>query len=271
MSFAEHAIRYAEELSWRVFPLASGSKVPAVKGGHAVKDASAYRDDIVAWWGKYPKANIGLACGLPSGVIVIDVDPRNGGHETLTRFASRGHVMPYGPRARSGNGGLHYFLRFDKRIANSKNRLGPGIDVKSTGGYVVAAPSWIAPSKSGKGGSYNWEVSPFDAPVPRIPIWVMSILAPPPKPRQVFEPKSCGSADVETLANWVARASVGERSNRLHWAACRVGEMVARHKVSDRSAGHRLVSAAVATGLTRKEAIGTVDSGYKKSGLRFEP
>jgi hypothetical protein len=62
----------------------------------------------------------------------------------------------------------------------------------------------------------------------------------------------------------------GERSNRLFWAACRVGELARRHAVSEQSAGQRLVLAAVAAGLTRVEAAKTVDSGFRKSGLRYQ-
>ena len=80
-----------------------------------------------------------------------------------------------------------------------------------------------------------------------------------------------GPPDVESLASWVSRASVLERSNRLHWAACRVGEMALRHKVSESAAGKRLVAAAMVAGLTSFEAARTVDSGFKKSGLRYEP
>lgn len=158
-------------------------------------------------------------------------------------------------------------------IANSKNKLGAGIDVKSTGGYVVVAPSEIGPSKSGPGGSYRWEVSPFDVAVPRLPIWLMTMLAPcaPPPRRRPYEGSSGGSGEIDRLAKWVARGAEGERNNRLYWAACRVGEMAKEYKVSPRAAGQTLVSAAVQAGLESGNAVQTVNSGFKKSGLEFKP
>jgi Bifunctional DNA primase/polymerase, N-terminal len=272
IDFAKEALGYVS-IGWRVFPLGQGSKLPAIKGGHGVKDASLSLDDIRAWGRLYPRANIGVACGSSSGIVVIDIDPRNGGYESLARLAAKGRVLPRGPRARTGNGGAHHFFRFDPRIASSKDKLGAGIDVKSTGGYVVAAPSEIGPSKSGPGGSYRWELSPFETPVPRLPIWMMAILAPlkPLSHPERFERDAAGPTDVESLANWVSRAALGERSNRLHWAACRVGEMAKRHKVSEQAAGRRLVMAALAAGLTGPEASRTVDSGFKKSGLEYKP
>jgi hypothetical protein len=261
VDFTAAALRYAE-LGWKVFPLAAGSKVPAIKGGHAVKDASAYGDDIRAWGRLYPGANIGLACGLSSGIIVVDVDPRNGGDASLRALAAAGRIIPPGPRARTGNGGVHLFFRFHPKVANSKNRLGRGIDVKSTGGYVVAAPSWIRPSKDGKGGAYCWEVSPFDVPVPRMPVWMTTLLAPVPRPEPRFESDGNGG-DIEGLARFVARSPVGERNNRLHWAACRAGELVARRKVSAGSSIRRLAQAAGACGLKGPEVLRTIHSGLK--------
>ncbi|HEY7084628.1 MAG TPA: bifunctional DNA primase/polymerase, partial [Hyphomicrobiaceae bacterium] len=250
IDFTKEALRFAS-IGWSVFPLGHGSKMPAIKGGHGVKDASLCPDDIRAWGRIHPRANIGVACGPSSGIVVIDIDPRNGGHESLARLAAKGRVLPCGPRARTGNGGAHHFFRFDPRIANSKNRLGAGIDVKSTGGYVVVAPSEIGSSKNGAGGSYYWDISPFDVVVPRLPIWLTTMLAPsaPPPRCRPHERSSVGSAEVDRLAKWVARGAEGERNNRLHWAACRVGEMAREHKVAATAAGQSLVSAAVQAGL----------------------
>jgi Bifunctional DNA primase/polymerase, N-terminal len=221
----------------------------------------------------HPGANIAIACGNISGIVVLDIDPRNGGNTTLQELAAKGCTLPVGPRALTGNGGAHHVFRFDTQITNSVGKVGPGIDVKSTGGYIVAAPSKIGPSKSGPGGSYRWEISPFETPIPRLPHWMMTMLAPlkAPSDRGRFESAKAGPTDIESLATWVSRASVGERSNRLHWAACRVGEMARRHEVSESAAGRRLVMAAVLAGLTSLEAARTVDSGFKKSGLRYEP
>lgn len=261
MNFVAAALRYAE-IGFKVFPLAAGTKVPAIKGGHAVKDASSYEDDILAWGKDYPDANIGIACGLPSGVVVIDVDPRNGGDDALRSLAAKGRAIPPCPRAKTGNGGAHFFFRFHPQVANSKNKLGPGIDVKSTGGYVVGAPSWIKPSKDGKGGQYVWEVPPTKVVVPRMPVWMTAILAPAPRPELRFEPNPTGG-DIEGLANFVARSPQGERNNRLHWASCRAGELVAKRKVSVGSSVQRLIQAAAACGLQGPEVLRTIHSGIK--------
>ena len=65
---------------FKVFPLLPGSKIPAIAkrdGGQGCLDATDNEETIAGWAKRFPRANIGVACGLPSGVIVIDLDPRN--------------------------------------------------------------------------------------------------------------------------------------------------------------------------------------------------
>jgi hypothetical protein len=102
----------------------------------------------------------------------------------------------------------------------------------------------------------------------------MAILAPPaPTSRRSHHERnySGGSSNVGGLAKWVAQGAEGQRNNRLHWAACRVGEMAKEHKVAAAAAGQCLVGAAVQTGLEDGEAVRSVNSGFKKSGLGYKP
>ena len=143
MTAFEHAALEYAELGWAVFPLAENTKVPAIpkwRGGKGVYDATTDATVIRAWAKQHPHANIGVACGQVSGIVVIDVDPRNGGHVALAQLAAKGRVLPPGPHARTVNGGQHIFLKFDPVIAGGQHRLGRGIDVKTNGGYVVAPP-----------------------------------------------------------------------------------------------------------------------------------
>ncbi len=91
------ALYYAEKLDWPVFPAfevkggccacAAGNncerpgKHPRTK--HGVRDATKDPEQIKAWWRTWPDANIGVATGRDSGIIVIDADPRNGAIETI--------------------------------------------------------------------------------------------------------------------------------------------------------------------------------------------
>ena len=154
MSMLSHALRYAA-IGWPVFPLKPRDKVPV--GGRGVLDASTDRDTITAWWTRTPDANIGLACGEKSGVIAMDIDPRHGGDHVLEQLIDEHGALPSGAlESHTGGGGIHYFFEF----SGEKNYdIARGVEIKSTGKYVVLPPS-VHPS----GNPYVWEISssPFD-------------------------------------------------------------------------------------------------------------
>jgi len=190
MSPFEEGAPYYVGLGWQVFPLAEGSKIPAIpasKGGRGFKDATDDADEISRFAKEWPRSNIGIATGAVSGIVVIDIDLRNGGTRSLADLAGRGFVFPATAEARSGNGGRHFIYAHQAGVKGSKNRLGMGIDVKSDGGYIVGAPSVIARSDQGSGGQYRWVVAPRLL-LPCLPKWAVDRLKPAPKPLTRFEP-----------------------------------------------------------------------------------
>ena len=139
------ALAYAE-LGWMVFPLAPNTKVPLIskkQGGKGVHDATTSPDKIRAWWSAEPNANVGIATGAPSGFDVIDIDPYKGEDwepqqplDTAMQITARG--------------GRHLLVMHRGIRPSKPHRF---VDIKSTGGYIVAWPStW-------KGLSYEWEAS----------------------------------------------------------------------------------------------------------------
>ena len=100
----------------------------------------------------YPFANIGVHCGL-SGLVVIDIDPRNGGTETMEALEERHGRIDGAIAANTGGGGEHrYFLAKDG--VSYPSTLGPGVDVQSGNKYVIAAPS-----RHHSRGIYRWQES----------------------------------------------------------------------------------------------------------------
>lgn len=151
--FARYAHAYARQ-GYRVFPLRAGDKRPAVRGGYKIATTDPNRIDA---WTRQPsleRGNIGLATG--SGLVVIDVDPRNGGEldpswpETLT------------VRTPSGGWHLYYAAPEGGPIRSSADgRIARGVDVRAEGGYVVA------PGSVSAAGEWRWEDS--NAPVLALP------------------------------------------------------------------------------------------------------
>jgi hypothetical protein len=171
---ATEALHYASVLGWRVFPLhtpidegvcscgkadcQSIGKHPRTPRG--LKDATNDPEQIKRWWQRWPDANIGIATGAASGLLVIDVDPRHGGWQGLEELFKRtGEVFPPTVEVITGSDGGHFYFRMpDADIRNSTGKLGAGLDVRANGGYVVAAFSLHA-----SGNRYRWknEESPF--------------------------------------------------------------------------------------------------------------
>ncbi|NOT02117.1 MAG: bifunctional DNA primase/polymerase [Phycisphaerales bacterium] len=120
---------------WFVFPCKSRGKEPLTL--HGFKDATNDPEMARRLWRQFPNANIGIACGA-SKLAVADIDPRNGGSlESLTRLFG---PMPDTVQVRTGGGGLHLYFRTDGRPVRGR-KLGPGLDLKADGGYVIAPPS----------------------------------------------------------------------------------------------------------------------------------
>ena len=124
-----------------VFPCEPGAKRPLTLNGHwdATKDPHA----IGQWWKRWPSANVAIPTGEKSGVVVLDVDVDDGGPESLARLERVGIPVPKTARTRTGGGGIHLFFRYprEREIRNSAGLLGPGLDVRGEGGYVVVPPS----------------------------------------------------------------------------------------------------------------------------------
>src|SRR5690242_19756622 len=137
------ALAYAVR-GWPVFPLRPRDKIPLIAkaaGGNGVKDATTDPAQIEAWWAKEPAANIGLACGPRFWVLDVDYGGFESfefdGLDALDEVQKRFGRLPSTVRAQTGSGGWHFLFAPDPRPTNSIGVL-PGLDTRSTGGYVVA-------------------------------------------------------------------------------------------------------------------------------------
>jgi len=170
MNKSEAALMYAS-WGWHVIPVVPNGKVPATQ--HGVKDATTNKEQIAKWWAQNPDYNIGIAAGEKSGIIVFDIDPRNGGHDSWSKWLDQNQHAPDGAMQLTAGGGEHYLANYDPEIRSCK--LGEGIDLLADGRYFVAYPSTI------EGRRYEWEGSsdPFDgvAPFPIPDKWMQSYRA----------------------------------------------------------------------------------------------
>lgn len=147
LSLAEAAAWYASH-GLAVFPCRPGAKEPLLAGGfHA---ATTQLEQIRRWWRRWPEANIGLATGCVNNLVVLDIDPRNGGDETLEAWIARYGRWPETAEAVTGGGGRHVIFRYVTGLKCGP--IAPGVDLKTDGGYIIVAPS-VHPS----GNPYRWD------------------------------------------------------------------------------------------------------------------
>lgn len=216
------ALAYARR-GWAVFPLHSPApgrgctcslgpdckspgKHPRTRRG--LKDATTGEAQIRQWWQRWPGANVGLATGKASGLVVVDVDHRAGGGAGLTQLVEEHGEFPETLESETGGGHHIFFAHPGVSFKNSSSVLGEGLDVKTDGGYVVAAPSLHASGKR-----YRWASKKRPA---RMPQWLLTLLTTErPKTADVKARKARAAAAAEG-----SQICAGERNQTLFRIAC---------------------------------------------------
>ncbi len=267
-------------LGWHLFPLRAGAKTPRIKWRD---EATTDPDRLREWFSKGGLSNIGLA--IPEGAMVLDIDP-----DGLAEFGGLAEAFD-GPKARTPRGGWHLYCRAPEGVIvkNQAGQIAPGLDTRTIGGYVVAAPSTI------DGRRYEWAeplaVSPAD--LPACPGWLADRLrgldrstqearesSPRQKSRQDQESeslnppttpkpshKSYGETALRCECAKVNSAPEGTRNNQLNESALKVARLVAGGHLDESDARGALLEAALAAGLDERESAATIESGFRE-GLK---
>lgn len=159
----ESALEYAQR-GWPIFPIhgirangctcaegkkcRSAGKHPKTRNG--LKNATK-EEAIIRGWFQHGDTNIGILTGEVSGLIVVDVDAKNGGLESLKSM-----ILPKTLTVETGGGGYHFYFQYPagQKINNSASKLAQGVDIRANGGYVVAPPSTHISGKT-----YRWSTA----------------------------------------------------------------------------------------------------------------
>jgi putative DNA primase/helicase len=144
----------------------SPGKHPRTKNG--LKDGTTDEAKIRGWWQRWPNANVGIVTGRKSGLLVLDIDPRHGGEDSLKELEKRrGAALPSTVESLTGGRGRHLIFQHpDEPIHCAANLVGlSGIDLRADGGYIVAPPSIHV-----SGNRYSWPPSSHPAEVALAPV-----------------------------------------------------------------------------------------------------
>jgi hypothetical protein len=248
---------YLAGRGWPVFPLLPGAKQPAIRDWE--HRASTDPDRITAFWSTHPAHNIGLPAGR-AGLLVVDLDmPRPdhtppaderrrgavSGAQVLTHLARQAHAtIPDTWTVFTPSGGTHlYFAQpAGHALRNTAGTVGPLVDTRGHGGYVVAPGSVTAD------GGYELTV---DVDPVELPGWLVRVLTVRPATAST-EPRRIAAANVNA---WVAAALAGEErrvctapsgghNKAQAIAAYNLGRLVGGGHLT-REHAHRVLSSAV--------------------------
>jgi hypothetical protein len=274
---ALQAALHAIEWGYETFPL-SINKTPIIRSphekghtcpgmhacgapGHGVGDASGDPDTVRWLFDQAPKAvGYGIRCG--ARLIGLDLDRKEDvdGVATLNRLAGRHEFeIPQTTTICTPSGGFHLWLAVPGGtiVPNSVGKVGPGIDVRSSRGYLVG------PGSIGRKGEYVLHPKVgYIEPQP-IPEQLLTLMLPPVRTvrpqRRTPTPGAAGRA-LDGLIGVVLNSTEGNRNDRLYWAAAKAWEHVRDGHVAAGDVEGPLVEAAIRVGLGAAEAMRTVAS-----------
>ena len=210
-------------------------------------------EDVREWWTRWPTANIGMATGALSGVIVLDCDS---GEARQLALAEGG--LEKAPAVWTGTpGGIHFWMQHPGYEVRNFVKDIPGTDFRGDGGYVLLPPSVHRNQNT----QYRWNEHTVGRKPPPVPAWLEAR----------FQAKASATAaggasgdplDVESM---LAGFGEGERDTGLFKLACRF-----RHDDQPQAYAEALIQVAAQNcrpPFDRQAAVEKVRRAYKE----YEP
>ena len=165
------ALQFAD-YHWSVIPMRALDKRPLIKWLEYQRRL-ATANEINKWYRKWPTANVGIVTGAISGLVVLDIDPRHGGEQSLAQWEKVYEPLPLTLEARTGGGGRHLYFQHPGGVIHNRVGIAPGIDLRGDGGCVVAPPSMHS-----SGEAYTWVMGhePGTLALAELPGWLSTLV-----------------------------------------------------------------------------------------------
>lgn len=240
---------------------------------HGFYAATLDPDRVTAMLDAIPGGLLAVRTGTPSGLVVVDIDPRHGGHVDPA-------LMPPTRAAATGGGGWHLYYRHPGiRVASRALPGRSGVDIKADGGYVVLAPS-IHPVT---GQAYRW--LPTRRPVREMPPPLHDLVTAPggppdPNPRPSTSPAarppttrtegggiSAPDALLAATLATVRAAPQGRRRATLYGAARGLARMVAAGALTRAAAVAALTDAGHSVQQSERDIRAAITGGFRDEGI----
>ena len=245
---------------------------------HSFHAATTDPGRVAAMLTAHPRGLLALRTGAASEVVVIDVDPRNGGMIDP-------EIMAPTFGAATGGGGWHLWYRHPGGYVPSRElerERFPGVDVKADGGYIVLPPS-VHPKT---GMPYRWlparplvdmprpllelVTAPSAASAPVIPLPRSTVREPGHAAGKITNPERLLAA----ILDKVRAAPEGRRRPTLYGGARGVAKLVQADALTLTEAWNVLTIAANTASragkhpMTAREIRTAIIGGFTAEGLR---
>lgn len=228
-------------MNFKIFPAAN--KIPLIRGWQT--EASSDPEVHRAWENLYrgKMTHWGMPTGLINGLLVLDVDVKGGGFETL-KTLNPGPTLSQ----RTISNGLHLLYRYpqDGKRYGNRTKFMPGLDIRGEGGYIIYY------------GTDSKELA--DSPLWLNEQALKTIIETTPGATVKVAPEIAEGIILRSLES-IREASPGESNNVLNTEAFRIGQLVISGAVTREYAEAALMRAAVERGKPQYEAQATIRSG----------
>jgi hypothetical protein len=245
---------------------------------HGFYAATCDPDRITAMLTAIPHGLLALRTGAVCDRVVLDIDPRDGGHLNPQIMTPTKTVAAGG-----ADGGWHLHYRHPGRYVPSRKLPGhPGVDVKGDGGYVVLPPSLHPDTRR----PYQWVgdreiremhpalaalcTAPAPGPPPGAPPPAATATGVPYRSRPTRSGGGCISSPPALLAahlDAIARAPEGRRRRTLYGAARGIARMVNAGAITTQHAREELTAAGLAAGQTPAQTRNAINGAFTAEGL----
>jgi hypothetical protein len=206
-------------------------KAPVYADGHGWRDATSDLVTLDKLFLAREHTGVGIATGQKSGW-VLDVDGP-AGLQSIRDLISQHGSLPRGPVCLTGGGGWHLWFAWSDGCQQIRNRVAfaAGLDVRTTGGGVVAPPS-IHPDTQRR---YEWRVgqSVYDLEMPAAPDWLLSTIigsykatAPLPQRDAVTVTDRYAEGALVSAVQRIVTACNGQQRRTLYTEALSIGARI---------------------------------------------
>lgn len=267
--FAKNAFWLQKKFNFAVFPLKERDKDPVYKGGYKI--ASTDPNQILEWAKRHAQANVGIATGAASGVVVIDLDSLR----ALAADHKPGEpgVFAHDPDlvlpptfTVETHKGRHYYYRLNGTpIGRLIRPWGSSIefDVSGDNGYVVG-PGSIHPDSTPENPIIYriWSNAPIADLPKELERKLLKKAPPPPRDDQVItNPAQYIAKAVEAACREIEMCPQGERNKHANRKAISIGRYVGANLLKRQDAYDWLLESALKAGLEEDEAIRAITNG----------